>query len=210
MNTIDRFVVSNAPGIAFAANYLAYCSELLTRVDTKALGRLIDELLAARDRDNQIFFIGNGGSAATASHFANDVAIGTRCPWKPFRATSLTDNAAIMTAIANDNGYEQVFVKQLEALMRPGDVVLAISASGNSPNLVNAIEYARAHGGVCLALTGFDGGRLAQTCDVNVEVTTPKGEYGPVEAVHGVLIHLVGNYLIQVVQRESHSAARLG
>jgi D-sedoheptulose 7-phosphate isomerase len=208
MNSTDSFLVANASGAAFATSYLAYCADLLRRIDTTALGRFIDELLAARDRDSQIFFIGNGGSAATASHFANDVAIGTRCPWMPFRAIALTDNAAIMTAVANDNGYEHVFTKQLEALMRPNDVLVAISASGNSPNLVGAVKYAQAHGGVCIALTGFDGGELAKICDVNVEVATPKGEYGPVEAIHGVLIHLVGNYLVDVVQREVGAIAR--
>ncbi|HVK55327.1 MAG TPA: SIS domain-containing protein [Burkholderiales bacterium] len=208
MNTVDRIFASAGAGESFAAGYLEYCNKLLSSLDTGAVARMIDEIVSARARDSQIFFIGNGGSASTASHFANDVAIGTRCPWKPFRAIALTDNAAIMTAIANDDGYEQVFVKQLEALMKPRDVVVAITASGNSPNLVKAFEFVRAHKGIGIALTGFDGGRLAQMADIDVQVTTPKGEYGPVEAVHGVLLHLVGNYLIQVVRGETQQASR--
>jgi D-sedoheptulose 7-phosphate isomerase len=113
----------------------------------------------------------------------------------PFRAVSLTDNVAVLTAIANDIAYADVFVRQLEGLLRPGDVVVAISASGNSPNVVRAIEYARSHGAVTVGLTGFDGGRLKALCDEAVHVATPPGEYGPVEDTHLVLDHLITGYL---------------
>jgi D-sedoheptulose 7-phosphate isomerase len=104
--------------------------------------------------------------------------------------------------VANDDGYDQIFVKQLQALMEPGDMVVAISASGNSANLVAAMEYTNANGGVTVAFTGFDGGKLSKSCTHVVHVPSEKGEYGPVEAAHSYLLHLVGNYLLQHVKRE--------
>ena len=152
--------------------------------------------MAARERGSRVFFIGNGGSAATASHFANDLAIGTRTLEKPFRVISLTDNVAVMTAIGNDYGYEQIFLQQLKTVMDPHDVVVAISASGNSPNLLTAIEWANAHGAITIGLTGFDGGRLASLAQQRVHIPSNKGEYGPVEDAHMILDHIVGNYLM--------------
>jgi len=110
---------------------------------------------------------------------------------------------AVLTAIANDYGYEHVFAKQLEAQLSPGDVVVAISASGNSPNVLNAIEYANARGATTIGLTGFDGGRLAKMVRHAVHVPTERGEYGPVEDAHMVLDHLVGGYVIHFCRRES-------
>src|SRR6185369_2467294 len=114
--------------------------------DSGAIAKFIEILLQARERHARIYFIGNGGSAATASHFANDIAIGTRSWAKPFRAISLTDNVAILTAIGNDYGYTEIFVAQLKAVMEPNDVVVAISASGNSPNIIEAVRYANEQG----------------------------------------------------------------
>jgi D-sedoheptulose 7-phosphate isomerase len=157
-------------------------------------------VLEARDRGHRVFFIGNGGSAATASHFANDFAIGTRSPEKPFRAISLTDNVAAITAIANDDGYDQIFVKQLEVLMEDGDVVVAISASGNSPSVVKALELANLRGNHTVALTGFEtGGAIAALAKTVIHVKTRKGEYGPVEDAHMFLDHLMGSYFNRVV-----------
>ena len=137
----------------------------------------------------------------TASHFANDIAIGTRTgDDRPFRALSLADNAAVMTAIANDDGYDEIFVQQLQVLIRPGDVVVAISASGRSPNVIKAIEYANAHDAITVALTGFAGGRLKEIARHGVHVPTDEGEYGPVEDTHLILDHLVGAYLARRVR----------
>jgi D-sedoheptulose 7-phosphate isomerase len=206
MNNVDRIFAAHGEAAQFAEGYTAYFGTLLQGLDGNAVARVIAAMVQARERGKTIFFIGNGGSAATASHFANDVAIGTRCASKPFRAISLTDNQAIITAIANDDGYEHIFVKQLEVLMQPGDVLVAISASGNSPNLVAAVEYARARGNHTIGFTGFDGGKLKQRCSDFIHVPTERGEYGPVEAVHAFLVHLIGNYLLQLVKREGSGA----
>lgn len=206
MNNVDRIFAGHGEAAQFAEGYTAYFSTLLQGLDRGAVARVIASIMQAREQGKKIFFIGNGGSAATASHFANDVAIGTRCARKPFRAISLTDNHAIITAVANDDGFEQIFVKQLEVLMEAGDLLIAISASGNSPNLVAAVEYARACGNHTIAFTGFDGGKLRGRCSDGIHVATERGEYGPVEAVHAFLLHLIGNYLLQLVKREAGGA----
>jgi D-sedoheptulose 7-phosphate isomerase len=154
-----------------------------------------------------VFFIGNGGSAATASHFANDIAIGTRTgDAKPFRAMALTDNVAVLTALANDNGYDSIFVDQLKVHLRDGDALVAISASGNSPNVIAAVEYARSRGAKVVGLTGFDGGKLRTLSDIAIHAQTAKGEYGPVEDLHMVVDHLVGSDLAARVRRERRNA----
>lgn len=210
MNNVDRIFLRSKGPVEFAGEYAEYFGGLLKALDSKAIGSVIEILLRAREQGKRIFFIGNGGSAATASHFANDVAIGTRCGDKPFRAVSLTDNSAIITAIANDDGYDHIFVKQLEVLMEPGDVVVAISASGDSPNVVKAVEFANSVGGTTVGLTGFDGGKLKRICTSVVHIGTDRGEYGPVEAMHAVLVHLIGNYLLKTVEREKAGTVNTG
>jgi D-sedoheptulose 7-phosphate isomerase len=200
MDRLDDIFDDATEPASYARKYLDFLSRVLGRIDTGSIARFVELLLDARERGAAIFFIGNGGSAATASHFANDIAVGTRPKDKPFRALSLTDNVAVLTAIGNDHGYDEIFVRQLRAHMRPGDVVVAISASGNSANVVKAIEYANANEGVTVALTGFDGGRLREAARYDVHVPTHKGEYGPVEDAHMVLDHLVASYLIRHLQ----------
>ncbi len=202
MDSLDSITQRHTDPDEFAAAYLQYVGRLASRLDPQAIGQFIRRLLEAREASRTVFFLGNGGSAATASHFANDVGIGTRATKRPFRAMSLTDNAAVMTAVANDDGYDQMFVRQLQVLMRPGDVVVAISASGNSPNVVEAVRYAREYGNAAIALTGFDGGRLRQLADLTIHVPTPAGEYGPVEDLHMIIDHLVGAFLGRIIREE--------
>jgi len=179
----------------FARGYLACLTAVLAKIDTTNVATFVETLLAARERGARIFFLGNGGSASTAGHFANDLAIGSRTWDKPFRAISLADNISVITALANDYGYEEIFVKQLHVQMQPGDVVVAISASGNSPNLLKAFEYANAHRATTIGLTGFDGGTLKRLVTVSVHVPTEPGDYGPAEDAHLILDHLVCSYL---------------
>lgn len=195
MNTIDRiFDKSHQPEL-FARNYLLYLAEILEKMDYDSIGEMIKAFLRARETGATIFFVGNGGSASTASHFANDISIGSNSKSKPFRAISLCDNMSIITAIGNDYGYDQIFVRQLDKLMASGDILVAISASGNSPNVIKAVEYANENGAVSIGLSGFDGGRLRKACQISVHVPSRKGEYGPVEDLHMMLDHLAGSYL---------------
>jgi D-sedoheptulose 7-phosphate isomerase len=196
MNRIEQLYREQPGATGFARGYLDYLKELFAKLDTDEIAAFIEVLLQARARGARIFFIGNGGSAATASHFANDIAIGTRSWSRPFRAISLTDNVPVLTAIGNDYGYAEIFTSQLKALMVRGDVVVAISASGNSPNIVQAVEYANQQGAITVGLSGFDGGSLKQFAQYCVHVPTDKGEYGPVEDIHLILDHLVGSFLI--------------
>ncbi len=200
MNNIDRFFTLDPA--AFASAYIDYLSEVLKGIDVSAISRFIQTLLDARDRDATVFFIGNGGSAATASHFANDLAIGTDSYDKPFRAVSLTDNQAIITAIANDFGYEEIFVRQLRILAKPGDVLVGISASGNSLNLLKAFEYAKSSTIQTVAITAFDGGKLKGMADAGIHVPTAPKEYGPAEDAHMMLDHLIGAFLMRLVDNE--------
>lgn len=200
MNNLDRIFTPDPS--AFAEAYIKYLQSVLQSVDTAEIGRFIASLLDARRRGATVFFIGNGGSAATASHFANDLAFGTNDYEQPFRAISLTDNVAVLTALGNDFGHEEIFVRQLRVLGKPGDVLVGISASGNSPNLIKAFDYALAAGIKTVAITAFDGGKMRTMADEGVHVPTEPKEYGPAEDAHMVLDHLVGAYLMRYVKAE--------
>lgn len=180
----------------YAEGYLNHLSELLMELDVTVIEQIIDCFLASAESENVIYFIGNGGSAVTATHFASDIAINTSIAGKkPIRAVSLADNQAILTCIGNDEGFENIFVRQLEFLLRPNDVVFAMSVSGNSPNIVKAVDYAKHKGAVIITCTGFDGGKIAKMADIALHITTPEGEYGPVEDIFQILDHLIYSYL---------------
>jgi D-sedoheptulose 7-phosphate isomerase len=176
--------------------------ELLEGLDHAAVEEVVRVLLETRDRGTRIIFIGNGGSASTASHFAIDIGIGTKGGDNPFRAISLTDNNAILTGLANDYGYDQIFVRQLAVSMSPGDVVFAISASGNSPNILEAVAFANARGNHTIGLSGFDGGKLRQMCSTSLHVPTEKGDYGLVEDMHLVINHIITSHLTKLINGE--------
>jgi len=195
-----RTILSDSSSAAeYARRYTEHLSMLMSSLDFAAIGNIIALFLETRSRGGTIFFCGNGGSAATAAHFANDLGFCASPEGRrPFRALSLTTNTSFITCLANDIGFENVFSWQLRNLMQPGDVVVAISASGNSPNAVKALEYAAANGGIPVAFVGFDGGRLKELAGHCVHVATDKGEYGPVEDIHMVLDHLISTYLAEV------------
>lgn len=203
MNQIERIFEISDSAERYADSYLRYLTEVIGKLDRKAIATFIDCLWDARERGASIYFLGNGGSAATASHFANDLSIGPRNFTKPFFAKSITDNNAVMTCIGNDFGYDDIFKIQLQTQgMKKGDVVVAISASGNSPNVIKACEYARGAGATVVGLTGFDGGKLMAMSDIRLHVETAKGEYGPVEDAHMIFDHLIGTYMMMRVRAE--------
>lgn len=207
MNHLDDLYNKSNKAHDFAVGYADYLAECFKNLDFNEVDKFINLLLEKRESGHVVYFIGNGGSAATASHFANDLSIGTRCPEKPFKVMSLTDNNAVMTAIANDFGYDQLFLSQLRVFMKPGDVLVAISASGNSPNIIEAVKWAKQQmGNTVVGLTGFDGGELKEMSDIKIHVDTKKGEYGPVEDIHMFVDHLVGSYINRVVIEEASKA----
>lgn len=198
MNNVEKMFKESKDVEQYAGKYFGYLSELLARLDTKEIAALVRELEDAYKNDKTVFLVGNGGSAATASHMANDIGVDvykkSKCG-RPFRVMALTDNSSVMTAIANDDGYNNLFVNQLRIHYRQGDKLMGISASGNSPNIVEAVEWVKARGGKTIGLTGFDGGALMKLCDCVIHVNTLKGEYGPVEDIHLILDHLVATWL---------------
>lgn len=203
MNNLDDIFSESQSGGDYARRYASYLSELLRSLDVAAIDKTIAIFQKARADGKTIFFVGNGGSAATCSHFAEDLEYGTRTEGKrPFRVLSLTDNTAYITAVANDEGYENVFLRQLESHFSAGDVLVAISASGNSPNAVRAAEYANSNGGITIGMVGFDGGKLKSICHHCCHVKTIKGAYGPVEDIHLVLDHIISTYLMYLLRKE--------
>ncbi len=184
----------------FAKNYLSGLKNVLDRLPLEAFERVAQAVEAAHAAGKQIFVIGNGGSAATASHMMNDLAKGTLghkgdAPWKRFRVIALTDNVSLMTAWANDTDYNHVFSEPLKNLAQPGDLLIAISASGNSPNIIAAVEAAKQLGVKVVGLAGFGGGKLAKLADTAFVV--PSDDYGPVEDVHMILDHMLTVYLYE-------------
>lgn len=181
-----------------AATYLADLSALIGALDVGAVRRLTERLRAVRDRGGTVFIAGNGGSAATAAHWVNDLCKATRASGRrPFRCTSLSDNGSWLTALANDEGYERVFAAQLENLASEGDILVVISASGRSPNLLAAVGTAADRGLETAALLGFDGGLLRELVDEPVLVDTHAGEYGLVETMHCIVTDIVTTFLSQ-------------
>lgn len=183
-------------------SYLDNLRHLLSKVPADRLAAAIDLLLEARMSSRRVYVMGNGGSAATAAHFACDFQKTAAIPGQtPLRAMALTDNTALMTAWANDSAYEHVFAGQIMALAEAGDVVLAISASGNSPNIVAGLTAAAQIGARTIALVGFDGGAASQIAHVTVHV--PCHDYGLVEDVHSALGHAMTSAIRQAIARSA-------
>ncbi len=178
--------------------YIQEIKQTLDQLPWSAIQTTIAILHQARLNNRQVFIMGNGGSAATASHFACDLGKGTLMPGRPrFRVIALTDNMPLFSALANDFGYDRVFVEQLASLVQPGDVVIGISGSGNSPNILNAILFAHQVGAITIGLTGFDGGRLKELVDVCILV--PNHCMEQVEDLHLMLEHLISSQLRQAI-----------
>jgi D-sedoheptulose 7-phosphate isomerase len=157
--------------------------------EVSGLARRIDEIRIGK---GTVFVVGNGGSAATASHFATDLGVGSLIRGKPVRAVSLCDNLAAITAMGNDLDYDSIFEKQLVLLAKPDDLLILLSASGNSKNLLKAVKVARKIGVSCYSLTGFDGGKLKElTSGANIHIETPSGAYGVVEDIHLAICHAI-------------------
>jgi D-sedoheptulose 7-phosphate isomerase len=181
--------------------YLSDLKETLDLLPQDIIAQIITLLHKARSEKRQIFIMGNGGSASTASHFVCDLAKNTRHPdWPNYRVIGLTDNMAIFSALANDEGYENVFVQQLESFIEPGDIVIGISTSGNSPNVVKAIQFANEAQGITIGFTGFDSGRLGKLAKIHLHVQSDCIEH--VEDIHLMLEHLICKVLREKVYGE--------
>lgn len=172
-----------------AKGYIAESVKAQQSIDLNSVSKAGELLLSARANQNTVYIAGNGGSAATASHAAVDLLKTSSVKHGiPTLAVALSDHVPVVTAIANDSDYQHSFNEQIEWFGKPGDVLLAISASGNSPNILAAVNSARSKSMSVVALCGFGGGQLAKMADIAIEVQS--NEYGPVEDAHMMIIHL--------------------
>jgi D-sedoheptulose 7-phosphate isomerase len=175
-----------------AVTFLRDFESLLQQVNLDAVERVYQILRDARDRGSTVFIAGNGGSAATAAHWVNDLGKGAKESRRaPLRVMSLSDNISWLTALANDEGYDRVFSGQLENFAKPRDVLVVLSASGNSPNLLRAVELGHARKLITIGFLGFDGGALKSMVDEVLLLPTRKGAYGLVESGHDLFCHIL-------------------
>lgn len=186
----------------FIDGYLSELSRCLALLDRERIELIVDVLVAAYKKDRKVFILGNGGSATTASHMACDLGKGTLQrvydnTERRFRVISLTDNVAIMTAFANDLSFDDIFVQQLRNLVETDDIVIALSGSGNSPNVVKAIEYAKSCGAITIGILGFKtGGKLGNMVDYSI--IADSNHYGPIEDIQLVLNHMIAAWIAKV------------
>jgi D-sedoheptulose 7-phosphate isomerase len=179
----------------FPAEYKNDLLGVIERIDLSKVSQAIEILRQARDENRHIFVCGNGGSASTASHFVCDMVKGASFGRKSrFRIMALTDSLPTITAYSNDVNYECIFAEQLKNFAEPGDVLIAISGSGNSPNVLRAIEYGNAIGCRTIALTGRDGGKLGPLAQLNIQAFNP--HMGRIEDAHMIVMHMICYYFI--------------
>lgn len=172
-------------------NYFNRVKALISQIDTSEIELLIDVIVKTKLNRNRIFVIGNGGSSALASHFATDLGSGSVFRGEDYPIISLVDNSPAITAAANDFGYDKIFSRQLKHLANSGDLLMIISSSGNSKNLLEAVKTARKLDMSVVSLLGFNGGKLLSKSDFAVHVKSMKGEYGQVEDVHSAILHSI-------------------
>jgi D-sedoheptulose 7-phosphate isomerase len=178
------------------ADYVAGLKRTLDNMSWERVEQVLDVLDAVRLAGRQVFIFGNGGSASTATHMACDLSKNTAMPGTPrLRTIALNDNMALFSALGNDMGYENVFAEQLATLVDVGDVVIAISASGNSPNVLKAIGVATERGATTIGLSGYAGGKLAQLVDFSIVAENDCIEQ--VEDIHLILEHMITSALRQ-------------
>jgi D-sedoheptulose 7-phosphate isomerase len=185
----------------YVGSYLQRLSSTIERMPLDRIERVGEILFRAYEHNKQVFVIGNGGSAATASHMACDLGKNTIGPnQRRFRILSLTDNTPLLTALANDVGYEHIFAEQLVNLISPGDVLIVLTGSGRSPNVLAAMRKARESAATVIALLGFDGGPARELADELVLV--PTEDYGLIEDLHMVLNHVLVGYFRERLDQE--------
>jgi D-sedoheptulose 7-phosphate isomerase len=186
--------------------YLDEVGALLYSLPHQPIQDVVNAILTAYQYGRAVYIIGNGGSASTATHFACDLQKWTQTQGQPrLKAIALTDNMALFSAWANDEGYEHVFTEQLRSLLNPGDVLLAISASGRSTNVLQAVQFASAHNAVTIGMTGFDGGELLGITDHCIIV--PGARINQIEDVHMTVCHLIAEVVRRVLSEAAPSTA---
>lgn len=178
------------------SDYISRVRDHLDGYPQQKVVELAELLLGARQSDSMIFVLGNGGSATTASHAVNDWMIGSGLASPGLRVINLAESVAQISAIGNDDCFENVFSRPFSSLLRGGDLLVVFSASGNSPNVIRALDVGKERGLTTIAVVGFDGGAALKRADFAIHFASPRGDYGVVEDLHLILVHLVKEVLI--------------
>jgi D-sedoheptulose 7-phosphate isomerase len=179
----------------FFGDYITKLEKTISAIDINLLEQIVTLMIDAFKGGKTIYIVGNGGSAATASHIQADFSFFVRrfTKYRP-KVIALTNCLPLITAIGNDISYDDIFVEQMKGHFEKSDVLISISASGNSKNIIKAAEYANKAGGISIAWVGFDGGQLKDISQITLHIPSKKGDYGPVEDVHMILNHIIVNY----------------
>lgn len=178
---------------------------MVMELDIEGVARLTKAVEETRASRRTVFTLGNGGSAVVASHFVNDMGVNSLVEGvQGYRVVSLADSVACITAVANDASFDEIFVRQLRCHLEPGDLCIGLTVSGNSDNVVRALEYANENGGKTFAISGFSGGRAADVAQDRIHVPSSLDEYGPVEDAFSVVFHMVSSWLTMKQGRFLH------
>lgn len=205
MHTLATLFSEATSKADYARNYAARVAEVIQKIDFEVVAKLIDFVDEASRAGKHIFFVANGGSAAVASHWVNDLVAGAFQEQGPhFRALCLADNVESITAIGNDVSFEDIFANQIKVHVNSGDLLVAMSVSGNSENILRAVDVAKAAGAHTVGICGMQGGRLKDACDTALLIETTADEYGPVEDSFSIIEHMVTGYLIQARGKALH------
>tara|TARA_B100001063_G_C16767662_1_gene559652 strand:- start:1140 stop:1769 length:630 start_codon:yes stop_codon:yes gene_type:complete len=203
-NNINKIYNRSKNFAEFSSNYFDYLKKVFQNIDLNSINKIENDFNQLRLRKKTIFVIGNGGAAATAITMANDLGfdiLKKTNTKKTFKISSLNDNNSVITAIANDTGYENIFINQLKIHYQKGDALVILSASGNSPNLIKAARWVRDQKGKVIGILGFSGGKVKKYCNTLIHIKTNSGEYGPVEDLQLIFNHLLAHWFQNKIKR---------
>lgn len=203
-NIINKIYKSSKNFAGFSLNYFDYLQNVFKNINQKSINKIENDFNQLRLNKRTIFVAGNGGGAATAITMSNDLGFDilkkTKTK-KTFRVLCLNDNNSVITAIANDTGYENIFINQLKIHYEKGDALVIFSASGNSPNLIKAAKWVRDQKGKVIGILGFSGGKVKKYCSTLIHIKTNKGEYGPVEDLQLIFNHLLAHWFQNKIKK---------
>ena len=196
MSVINKLSVKSKNVANFAESYFQNLIDTFKKLDKESIIKLEREFLEIRKKNATLYVFGNGGGAATAMTMANDLGFDVlkKTNKKTFKIISLNDNSSVITAIANDTGYDNIFLNQLKIHFKRNDKILIFSASGNSKNLVDAANWVKKKGGKVISILGFDGGKLKKISNLSVHIKSEKGDYGPVEDIQLIINHILAHW----------------
>ena len=196
MSKLKKIINKNKIFGNFFQDYIDYLYNISKNIDKKQLNSFFNKLKKIRNKNKTIFIAGNGGSAANALTVENDLGFDVlkRSRKKPFKIFPLVSNVVVLTAISNDINYEDIFLSQLKIHFRKEDMLIVMSGSGNSINLIKAAQWVKKNGGICLGILGQGGGKLKKICNSSIIIKTQKEEFGPLEDLQLIINHALSHW----------------